>query len=191
MLESKNITRLPATGVNTAANYVLTNPAHRQWANMKAITDAGGAATYLGVGGNVGGGRRYRGVRMQFFGTGADGNTFNVKIYAARFIENTGGDPYVYLQLLGTAAVTLSAAAGAAGLPVTDAQLVADGISFTADADYTQEITDMGAQAASVVAGSDTPATLRMSELGNAAALVFDFDMVTATGGGVLVEALT
>lgn len=191
MLESSNIKRLPATGTGGAAAYVITNPASKLWANLKALTDLGALVLPMGVPGNQGGGRRYRGARLRFFGTGADDSTFAVRIYSAQFIESSGDSPGVYLQLLGTLTVTLSTAVGGTGLALADTERFADALSWSQDADYTAELTAQGSASPTVTAVSETPATFRMPDVGGAGALVFDIDFTGATGGGVLGERIT
>ncbi len=198
MLESSNIRRLPAADaaapLATSASYLITNTATKLWANLKALTDLGASIQVMpmGVPGNVGGGRRYRGARLRFFGAGADNSTFSVRIYSVQYIQATGGsDPAVFLTLLGTVDVTLSAGVGATGLPLISTDRIGDTLVWSEDADYTAELTALGSASPSRVNGTDTPATLRLPDVGDAGALLFDFDLGTATGAGVLAESIT
>lgn len=191
MLQSSNIRRVVKDdgSLCSLASYAITLPAHKCLASMDAIKALGVLVFPMGVEGNLGGGMRRRGVRLQFFGTAADNATVTgVRIYASHKVE--GGARQ--LILIGTAVVTLGNIAGGSGLAIGSGEFGADTITWTEDDFYTKLRTALAIPAAQIPTQvNDNLQSLLLADLGGPAELVFDVDLGTATGLGVLAESFT
>lgn len=194
MLESSNIARIVKSdgSLCTTAAYAITLPSHKCFAKLDDIKALGCLVGTLGVEGDKGGGKRRRGVRLSFFGTAADNQTITgIRIYAAHKVE--GGAYQLYL-LMTLGSTLLGNIQGATGLSIGSGELGVDTIgSITNDAEgyYAALKTALDSPDPQIVNGTDTLATLIIPDVGGAAALVYDIDLGTATGAGVLQESMS
>lgn len=136
---------------------------------------------------------------LQFYGAGSDNQTFDYKIYGVEIVSNTDAagtyspsttQLYEY-RSLGGGTATLGTKTGVAGGVVSDTELVADTLTWTATAYGTfvfEAFAGADADAQVFSPADNTIASLVCLDLGDFYGIVIDFDMTGATSANALIR---
>lgn len=140
-------------------------------------------------------GRAYRGIRFGFFGTGADNTTITGRLglvvpgedrpslsAATEAARSKAAKDFEVIRL-GTIAMTLSAAVGAAGDAglVLSSERIADTVVWTAEASTAMESADPLGGIVAYSPASDIPGFLQCGNLRSGIGVVLDLSVGTAT----------
>lgn len=153
--------RLFATN-STAADYLLTAPGYA--ASLPAGVGYIPMDNFVGI------------PEMIFYGTDANNEAAEVKLYAARF-DSGGG---VFTELLATLAVTLGSDVGVNGQLVTASEFFADTVAITAGPYATFLASTHNASAVALTPSTNLIAAVGFAELGNIDGVVVDVNLGTA-----------
>jgi len=143
-------------------------------------------------------GRRHRGVIIRPIGQGADNNTYDYKVWHVRRAGETRGSPSAvgandyHITLIANGTCTLSSSTGLAGAAVlTNADFLVDTITLTKSATLTHWESVFGAGLSVNSVLTERQAEIAIPDAYNAFAIIFEIDLVTATGANALVELFT
>lgn len=140
-------------------------------------------------------GTRMRTVEATLFGTGSAGNTFDVKVWVVKIgVSTATGEAEDWEQQpFCTFTATLGSTAGVGATGITSGDKIVTTLSAPVMTAFGTAVLNAYQGIAPVVysPGDNTPARLFLPELGNAYAVKFEFDIITATSANALVEGGT
>jgi hypothetical protein len=144
----------------------------------------------------AGDGRSSRGCSIKPVGRGADGATFDYKLWlksrtTASGSPDSNDSGFYGLDLLGNGTMTLSASTGVAGDVFGTSDRLVDTITLTKSALLEHIETAFGIELKEFSPGGDKQARIDIPEAFNASELVFEVDLVTATGANALISQYT
>lgn len=193
-IESVNQVRYLSGAGQVTTAYAITLPASGQYASKAALeaVNANLKIFWLGSVGDESGGKRLRGARFIPFGTGANNDSFVMRIYAVHLLGGSGNGQAgpIELKLLATVTCTHGNALGIASGMFSDSERIVDTISISKSAYLTALEAQLGLSngAGAYSPADDTQACFWIPDFGNAAGFVIDTDLGSGTAANFLIQ---
>lgn len=193
-IESINQVRYLAGAGQITTDYAITLPASGQYASKAALeaVDANLKIFWLGSVGDESGGKRFRGARFTPFGTGANDDSFVMRIYAVHLLGGSGNGQAgpIELKLLATVTCTHGNDQGIASGMFSNVEQIVDTISISKSAYLTALESSLGLTtgAGAYSPADDTQGCFWIPDFGNAAGFVIDTDLGSGTAANALVQ---